>query len=111
MATEFFALGDRAVHLEKGSESGVSVTPLTVPILRGHLKKMADFVALVEPHLHEKPVVVPRTMLEDMLEMKRPPLPPLVGVCRSPVLVPPGRVLSANGYHQDHGLYLNLALG
>ena len=76
----FFALGDKAVHLETGGESGVSVTPLNVPSLRGHLKKMADFVAFGGPHQREKPVVVPRTMLEDILEVKRPPLLPLVGV-------------------------------
>lgn len=106
---EFFSLGSTIVHLKKGRE-GVSLYPMTLAGLRGHLKTLADFIRLIPGSvgLEEKPSEVPRTMVEDMLASERPPLPTIVSIVQTPVLVQPGKVVGTVGYHADSGLYLVL---
>lgn len=103
---EFFSFGNLISHLERDKGGGLFLQQLTLAGLRGQLKKLADFVVLAGPD--ERPAVAPRTMLEDMLAVAVPPLPAIVAISQTPVLVPPGHILDTEGYHDGSGLYLLL---
>ena len=100
-----FSRGGRLTRLVTG-ENEVSAEMLGRDAARGVLDRAADFVSTARSG-GPAPVSPPSAVVGDVLSLPNLPLPPLKAICRSPVYLPNGRLLSADGYDADSGIYVS----
>jgi len=105
-ATRFFRFGDTLSLVDTGVKP-LKPRSVNVPALRHYLDRLADYQAIgkEEQMYAARP---PKDILESMLAVVPPRLPPLMGVVHAPFVSPQGEVVTQEGYHNETGLYLSL---
>lgn len=102
-----FSRGGRLARLVS-SEDGLSVEMLGRDAARGVLDRTADFVKVAR-NGGLVPASPPPAVVGDVLSLPSLPLPPLRAICRSPVYLPNGGLLSEDGYDADSGIYVSMS--
>ena len=100
----YFRMGDILVHLEAGIKQ-VYTRTLSVPSLRLHLDRLADFTR-TDSDEEEHPARPPKDVLETMMAAVPYKILPLDGLVMTPFLAPSGEIVSRSGYHKPSSIYL-----
>jgi hypothetical protein len=81
-----------------------------VPLVRGHLTRIADFVAVTSGDgcSEVKAARPPRDVIETMVSRPRSDLPEIDGVVTTPILGRDGRLLTTEGYNLPNRVYAHL---
>ncbi len=100
-----FVRGGQLARVHVNEKNRAVITGLTVPMLRGHMARCANFVSTSEKR-GVVPIAPPKDIVEDILALPQwPGVPPLTGIVTAPVFAHDGRMEAQPGYHAGAKLY------
>ena len=97
--------GGELTRVQVNEKGRAVIASLTVPMLRGHLARCANFISTSEKRGGVS-VSPPKDVVEDVLALpKWPGIPPLTGIVTSPIFAADGRLETRSGYHSSARLF------
>lgn len=100
-----FQRGQLFVDILKNENAPPVLRTLSKTALTGILDRLANFVK-VDRFGDLVPYKPPSNVVDDMLAIKDPPLPTLLGIVESPIFIPPGILVTNPGYQPETRYYL-----